>query len=340
MAKIVLFEVLKERQVMKYFNRQLIFSSKRLGIPTAFMIAMGLLIAAPLGQVEAQDVVVEGPLAGRPAVINMRLYREHRIQIQPQVSMTLQDEYSRAFQVGAQVHFFFTDWLGVGGFFNYAVGNVNTGLTGEVETKGVSNPRNRLSLPAVDGNTGQGGARNFGEQIGRWNWNAGLQLDFIPFRGKLSFFEKLFVDADLHFFAGLAFVSLSERADASVNFFGSDAMPSNVDGECGNPDDGGPDDAASLACLAATQTARSDRVALAPTFGLGLTMYFNDWIGLNIEWRAMPFSWNTGGTDEGGHRRGPFPDNRINAEDRVFHFNQMLTIGAVIYLPTEPNISD
>ena len=38
----------------------------------------------------------------------------------------------------------------------------------------------------------------------------------------------------------------------------------------------------------------ASRIAIAPTFGLGFTFYVNRWSALGFEWRAVPFSRNTG----------------------------------------------
>jgi hypothetical protein len=53
----------------------------------------------------------------------------------------------------------------------------------------------------------------------------------------------------------------------------------------------------------------------------------------------MPFAWNTSGTDERGPD-GLFPDGAINYRDRIRHFNNMVSLGLIIYLPTAPEITD
>ena len=61
------------------------------------------------------------------------------------------------------------------------------------------------------------------------------------------------------------------------------------------------------------------RTAIAPTFGLGLNFYPAGFMGFGVEWRALPFSWNTSGFDN--HGGGPdqdFPDNKVNDADREF----------------------
>ena len=257
----------------------------------------------------AQEVQVEGPLAGEPAVRHMRVYRSGRIQIQPGFAMTLQDEYSTTMLGTLQLQFHLTDWLGVGVWGGYGVYHGDTSLTDEVVAQGITTDRNRLSLPTAAG---------FSDQVGRISSVAAGQATFIPLRGKLALFQTLFVDTDFYLFGGVALVGVEERADVT----------STVCATVGNP-----------ACVA-SQSARSTRFSLAPTFGAGLTMYFNDFIGLSLEWRGLPFAWNTSGTDESGHARGDFPDGEIDGDDRIFHFNHLFQLGVVIYLPTAAEITD
>jgi hypothetical protein len=141
------------------------------------------------------------------------------------------------------------------------------------------------------------------------------QVTFSPFRGKLAFFQKLFLDNDLYLHGGVAFVGVKERED------------------CGGP--------AGVACTDVASFKRTDRVAIAPSFGLGWAFYPSNFISFNIEYRAFPFSWNRGGFDSRG--AGPdaqFPDQKINSEDRTFQFNQMVFLALGFHLPTAPKISE
>lgn len=294
-----------------------------------FLIALGLTLAAAgitldAPRAHAQDVQITGPLAGAPAVRKMRIYRDGRFQLQPTFSATLLDEFARTMFVGVQAGYHFTDWLGVHAFFNYGVASLSTGLTDQVNEKGLTTDFNRLSL---------NDRKKFDKQIGKMQYLAGVQATFIPLRGKLAMFQALFVDTDFYIFGGAAFAGVEERADVKIAGLCSPASVSNPNG---NPD----------AC-ARSQTARATRMAIAPTFGLGLSMFFNDYLALTLEYRAFPFKWNNSGTDEGGQNKnrkadtsGEFPDGKIDASDRVFQFNQMFSLGLAFYLPTAAVITD
>jgi outer membrane beta-barrel protein len=277
---------------------------------------LGGLLGADLitpSQASAQEVQITGPLAGQPAVRRMRLYREMRILLEPNFTFTLQDEYSRTLFAGLHAGFYFTDWLGIGVWGAYGFVSLDTNLSDEITGKGVPNNTSRLSFPSRDG---------FTDQVGRMNWAAAAQLEFIPLRGKLAIFEKLFVDTDFYIFAGVGVVGIEERDGAA-------AAPCLSQPEPGRTD-----------CLIGSQGARASRVAIAPTFGAGLNLYFNGIVGLNLSWRGLPFSWNTSGFDNSGDPRGDFPDGEIDEDDRFFRLNHMFTVGITIYLPTEPTITD
>jgi outer membrane beta-barrel protein len=165
-------------------------------------------------------------------------------------------------------------------------------------------------------------------------WAAALQLVFIPLRGKLSLFQKLFLDADLYISAGVAFVGVDERADVLWT------DPSTMSNICTGPTAVDGTGMSSAECRA-TQT-RTSRVAITGTFGVGLRIYANEWMALNMEYRAIPFSWNTSGTDEGGQSANGhdgFSDGQVNSDDWIFHFNHMFTVGWTFYLPTNARIS-
>jgi hypothetical protein len=81
-------------------------------------------------------------------------------------------------------------------------------------------------------------------------------------------------------------------------------------------------------------------VAVAPSFGIGLNFYMTDFLSLGAEYRALPFSWNRAGFDTRGSGSDQnFPDNKINADDRTFKFNQIIAISLGFSFPTKPKIS-
>jgi hypothetical protein len=280
----------------------------------ACTVAMLGLAAAVAPRAAAQDIEVKGPLAGAPAVIGLRNYRQMRFQIQLHSSITLQDEYKRPIMLGGQLMFHPTDWLGIGGWGNFSIVQVDTALTDEISAKGQTNEVNVLSLP---------NAKNFADQTAQIKWMAAPEVQFIPLRGKLGLFEKLFVDTDFYVLGGIGFVGIQERADTDASCKGAPGTSLGTQ----------------IMNCETTQGAHASRTAIAPTFGVGLSLYLADFLAMTIEWRAMPFAWNTSGTDESGDARGDFPDDVIDDKDHLSHFNHMMTLGFAFYLPTEPSRS-
>jgi hypothetical protein len=289
-----------------------------LALPALMAALCAPALLLPTGSAKAQEIEVSGPLAGAPAVIGLRAYRDLRFQIQAHTTMTLEDEFSRSLLVGGQLMFHVTDWLGIGAWGGFAIANIDTSLTDEVAVKGQTNQVNVLSLPNPE---------KFPDQIGHINWIAAPQLAFIPLRGKLGIFEKLFVDADFYVHGGIAFVGLEERAAVDVDQFNACKA------------EGGGALARQIGCFERTLGDKDSRTALAPTFGAGLSLYLADFVAMTIEWRALPFAWNTSGTDESGDSRGDFPDDEIDEDDQLSHFNHMMTLGFAFYFPTKPSLS-
>lgn len=279
-------------------------------LAAAFVAALGCLVATQSAQ--AQEILMSGPLAGAPAVRKLRLYREGRIELAPSVSFTLLDEYQRTILAGATLNYNITDWIAIGGWGSFGVVHLPTALTEHIEDYHAK--RNCTTTDSLDCrltavNLGNGSTK-LRDQVGQIAWVGAPQITLTPFRGKISAFDSLYVDTDLHFFGGVAFVGLNERAD------------------CEGP-------------ICRTSHSRKARSTITGTFGLGLTFYTHQWGGLGVDWRALPFSRNTGGFDTAG--QGPndnFPDLKINEKDREFKFNQMVTVSYSLFFPFDYRVSE
>jgi opacity protein-like surface antigen len=276
------------------------------------------------GRAEAQEIQLTGPLAGAPAVRHERLFREGRFEIAPTVSFTLLDEYRRTIFLGGRLQYNVTDWFGFGLWGAYGAVQIDTNLTTEIDQTA---PRNIVTAVNINHTlnptTGAIGPSNlanntntFSDQVAKWNWVLAPQVQLTPFRGKLSIFEKIFVDTDAYLFLGLAFNGIQER------------------GNCGDGVNNDP------ICILPQSFALQSRVALAPTFGIGLHFFVADFMSLGVEYRAIPFSWDRAGFDVSGGPNG-FPAlGEITSADRTFKFNQMISVEVGFGLPAKPSVSD
>ncbi|MBN1610067.1 MAG: hypothetical protein JW940_25800 [Polyangiaceae bacterium] len=262
--------------------------------------------------------MMTGPLAGAPAVRSLRLYREGRLEFAPGATFTLLDAFQRTILVGARLNYNLFDWLALGVWGGGTFGPLQypTKLADRIQdVNDYSNPDrppNGLDRQLTAVNMGP----DFRDQLGSIKWVAAPQITATPFRGKIALFAAAYADTDLYFFAGPAFIGLSERKDCK-------------EGECST---GQPQTRA---------FPMQSRMAIAPTFGFGLTFYTSQWSGIGLEWRALPFSWNKGGFDVAGRGQNKeFPDNAISSDDREFDFMQLVTVSFNIYYPFKLRMSE
>jgi outer membrane beta-barrel protein len=281
---------------------------------TGLVFALGL--AAAGKEAQAQEILITGPLAGAPAVRQMRQYRKGRFEIAPTVSFTLLDEYRRTIFVGGRLQYNLTEWLGIGVWGAFGGVSLATDLTDQIDTTSLRNSRTATNVNHTIDASGNYHNASFADQTAKMQWVAAPQIQFTPFRGKLALFQKIFVDTDAYLHGGVAFIGLQERADC-----GTGSQPA-----CSDP----------KSFALASRTA-----SFVPTFGLGLNFYLSNLVSLGVEYRALPFSWNRAGFDSrGSGTNGQFPDGKIDSQDQTFKFNQMVTIALGFGLPTHPKISD
>jgi hypothetical protein len=264
----------------------------------------------------AQEIQLTGPLAGAPAVRQLRLQRQGRVEIAPSVSFTLLDEYQRTILPGGRLTYNLADWLAIGVWGAFGAVKTTTGLTDHIQevnqVRRNTEPNNFPSDISINNLLTRASlGDSFKNQLGGIDFIVSPQVTLIPFRGKLAIFQKIFVDTDAYVFGGPAIVGLSERATCEEN--------------CGESPNFG----------------KQSRTAIAPTFGLGFNFYMAKFMALGLEWRGVPFSWNTGGFDtQGANPDGRFPDNKVNDQDREFKFNQVLTVNLGFYIPAKPKQSE
>jgi outer membrane beta-barrel protein len=279
---------------------------------SGLVVALGL---ASAGNAAAQEILITGPLAGAPAVRKERLYRGGRFEIAPTISFTLLDEYRRTIFVGGRLQYNITEWLSIGAWGAFGAVQTTTSLTNEIDQ---SAPRNGFTVSQVNHGASIGGGnyayQSFAAQTAQMNWILAPQFELTPFRGKLSLFQKIFVDTDAYFHLGLGIIGIQERE------------------ACGG---------SNVSCTDPASFAMANSTKFAPTFGLGLNFYVTDFMSLGVEYRALPFSWNRAGFDSrGAGNNGNFPDGKIDSQDDTFKFNQMMTISVGFSLPPKPKISE
>lgn len=308
--------------------------------------AVGAVTLLP-AEAEAQEILLTGPLAGAGSAHELRLYRKGRVEFAPTATFTLLDEYLRQIMVGARLNYNITDFLAIGawGGFTPEPLKLEAGLVEKIQAvntqRGDANSARRaMNLqPSLQNRlTSLNLGSDFQDQLGSIDWIVAPQVTFVPFRGKIALFSSIYIDTDFYFFAGPAIAGVTERADCS-------GPSSTLTGGCSSerqPNDNVVDAAGDAIPIPNAETfPTASRIAIAPTFGLGFTFYVNRWNALGFEWRAVPFSRNTGGFDN--HGTGPdsdFPDQDVNSEDRDLKLNQMLSVSWNFYIPFDYQLSE
>lgn len=280
------------------------------------LFAASLTLLAWPESASAQEIQLTGPLAGAPAVRKLRLRRQGRFEIAPGAAFTLLDEYRRTIIIGARLNYNLTEWLAIGAWGGAGVVKITTSLSDHIQdlneirktqaagTTGTDQPLDHRLTKVNIGNV-------FKDQLASTDWVLSPQLTLVPFRGKLALFQSIYLDTDLYFFGGPAFVGVKERNDCETN------------------------------CAGTGEFEMASRMAIAPSFGLGFSFYMAKWAALGFEWRGLPYAVNNGGFDTaGGSKDNAFPDNRITSDDRQFHFNQMLNVSFNFHLPTQYKIGE
>ncbi len=266
-------------------------------------------------QAHAQEIQLTGPLAGAPAVRQLRLHREGRFDVAAHATFTLLDEFRRTVMPGLRLNYHFFDWFGIGLFGGPAF-SYNTGLSDELQEKAINgracqaNPQSLACRRSAVSLCRDGDDCLADKQLGRMFLFIAPQLTFVPFRGKFSLFGEAFMDADISLFVGAGIAGLKERKQCAV-------------GEC--PDN----------------FELETRFTAGPTFGLGFNFYPLDYLGFGAEFRGTPFAMNTSGFDVAGAGEDEaFPDDAVDSADQTLNINPMLTVYMSFQLPTEINISD
>jgi outer membrane beta-barrel protein len=342
--------MMSAREERSFRERKGLFAMKRFILALVFtVVAIGGTTALPT-PVQAQEILLEGPLAGAPAVRKVTQYRKLRFSVGPQFAYTFLGQYMHNFLIGGRAEFNVTDWLGVG-LVGYYAFNAPTKLT-----KHISNSENLAgenTIPADSNWPSYTGADNFEDQVALMKGMYLAQVNFIPFRGKMSMFNKLFVAIDGAIFVGGGIVHFQEResCDGSQNDDGT------FNDGCGDYD--AFKETGDTGLIAPT---RVDQISGAFTWGIGVMAYFNDWIALNLEFRMTPFKWNAGGTDEAGQSAsmfeyselpggdaywkttstgsGDYPNQKIGDEDRTWNLNMNIALGVIFYFPLKARIGE
>jgi outer membrane beta-barrel protein len=274
---------------------------------TVKLLPLTLLAAAAFSSVAHADR--RNPLTGTPALRNKVEMRKLRFEISPQFLVSINQDYKHSFGVGANLEFYITDWLGIGVQGSYMF-NTNTALENAIRDK----------LP--DGNVtpymypGPQPTRQIHDQhVLGINALLSAYAQLVPFAGKFALFSSLFFRYDFYVNAGVGMVNFTQDPKCCSYMIVRHPLPGETVG------DPNTEDAGIFAGL-----------KVGGQIGVGMHMFFNEWIGMQLELRDYIVGANQGGGDVNG-------DRHLTTDDEGVTNNIFFGVGVTLMLPPHAKVT-
>jgi outer membrane beta-barrel protein len=249
------------------------------------------------------------PLEGQPAVRHKVELRKLRFEITPQFLTSTNQDYKNAFGPGVMLQFHIFDWLGIGAQFAYTF-NTNTPLENKVrdQLKNVTSytyPGPQPTLQMHD------------ERVLNINYVTSIFASVVPMWGKLSLFSALFLNYDFFVDGGIGIVGYSQNGCCKNVARPAHPVPGTTE-TLSDPNTEDP------SIFAGTK--------VGGMIGVGVHLYFNDWIGIELELRDYITRANPGGADVNA-------DRHLTGDDEGPQNNIFFGFGVNLMLPPRAKIS-
>lgn len=270
---------------------------------TAGGVALATLLLGAAGTASAER---RNPLDGQPAIRYRKEMRRLRLEITPSFTTSINQDYKNAIGGGGTLVFNFFDWLGIG-FEGSYLANYNTPLESEVRSAISQTEMSRYptgyKTPGPNPTLAQHDQRVLGMDAA---FSPFLQVT--PFAGKFSLFSAAFAWYDLYAKVGLGMVHYKQDncCTTGAETAGSDPNLQDPSGFAG--------------------------LKVGGMIGVGIHLYFTDWIGLQLELRDYIVKANPGGGDVNG-------DRKLTSADEGPQNNIFFTMGLTFVLPPKARIT-
>jgi outer membrane beta-barrel protein len=251
------------------------------------------LLALPMLAPERAQAERRNPLEGQPAVRRRLLLRKYRLEFTPAFMTSINQDYKHAFGIAGDIRFYFTDWLGIG-FQGAYLGNTNTGLEDETRSR----------LPMGNYVPVQPTQAIHDQRVLGINALMSAYGHITPFYGKIAFFSALFVNYDLYVNGGIGLVNYTQNCCA--------VQPQPPQQPIGDPNLEDPRIFAGL--------------KVGGMIGVGAHIFFNEWLGMQVELRDYITKANPGGGDTNA-------DRHLTSDDEGAQNNIFFGVGLTIMLP-------
>src|SRR5688572_17453591 len=274
-------------------------------------IVLGLVLAATLvGSARSADAERRNPLEGQPAIRYRKEFRRLRLEVSPNFTASLNQDYINSIGVGGTIAFHFLDWLGVGFEGSYLF-NYNTPLEDEVRTAVRQTEQTRYPTgyrtPGPNPTLAQHDAR-----VLKIDATMSAFAQVTPFSGKFALFSAAFAWYDLYAKVGLGLVHYKNGGDT-----GSQDAETCMGPMC-DPN--------------LQNSAQFAGMKVGAMIAVGAHLFFTDWLGLQIELRDYIVKANPGGGDVDGNRR-------LTSGDEGAQNNIFFGLGLTFVLPPKARIT-
>ena len=274
-----------------------------------------LLFLASLGLERTALADRRNPLEGQPAVRHMVELRKLRFEAALQFVTSTNQDYRNAFGPGINLQFHIFDWLGIGVSGNYTF-NTDTPLEDQV--------RGKLPPPGSYMYPGPQPDLSIHDQH-RLDISAlaAAYVSITPWHGKFALFSAAFFNYDFFVNAGLGLVYYTQQGCCTAsdpNAPGGMAINSEI--AKGLP----PTDPNLMS------GAQFAGAKIGGMIGVGVHVFFTDWLSLQLELRDYIVQANPGGLDTNG-------DRVLNSKDEGPQNNLFFGVGLSFFLPPHAKIS-
>ena len=260
------------------------------------------LVLALLALPAAVQAERRNPLEGQPAIRHKFEMRKLRFELTPQFLVSLNQDFRTFIGGGALLQFHFADWIGIG-IQGGGGGGLDTALTGKIA--------DALPATSMDGQSAPS-KQQFKDHLSTIQAVFSVHLTLTPFAGKLMMFGALQLRYDFYGLIGFGGL-LSGNSYDSTRSDSNDPMCRNSDPNKCEPGNKG--------------------FAAGLALGLGTHLFFNYFVGLNLEVRDYVVNSNWGGLDVNG-------DRKIDGSDQTFANNLFFSFGVTIMLPPKAKVSN
>ncbi|HZS37534.1 MAG TPA: outer membrane beta-barrel domain-containing protein [Polyangia bacterium] len=253
------------------------------------------------------------PLAGQPAVRHKVELRRLRFEISPQFMTSTNQDYRHAFGPGVNLGFHITDWLAIGAQVSVMF-NSNTPLEDKVRGQLAGRDESKGFVYQYPGP--QPSLQMHDERILNINFLGSVYASVTPWYGKFSMFSALFFNYDFYVSGGIGFVNYSQNNCCK-----------HIDRTHPDPSKG-----ETLADSNLEDPSIFSGFKVGGMIGVGVHIYFNDWIGAQLELRDYITKANPGGADVNA-------DRHLTSDDEGPQNNIFFGFGVTLMLPPRAKIS-